>query len=413
MRPRWRWLPVLVAAAWPLASCAHPPPSPAAPTERSERADRGLILSAVPEAMPLAQPTPATDYAMRHYAHRIAVTIGIDAYARPWPRLHAAVNDAQRMAALLRAMGFDQVERLEDARATREAILDLVERRLPELAGEGDLVVVFFAGHGGTSRMGGYIVPRDGSDDLERTAISLQRLKESALRTRARHTLFVMDACFSGVMLRRAATARTSALAYWEAAAQDRVVQILTAGQADELVQESGGWGRFSHAVHDGLAGAADEDRDGVVTTEELATYADARVQREAGGRQHPQWGTLEGRGTALLLDVRRLGASARPAAIRRPVVRGLEAPLRRIHGLMERRAWLDAERALRDLMIARDDAELRLLLAEIYLEWNAPAYVKLIDTELRRAAEAEFTEEQRQRWLDLRARLDQVREPL
>lgn len=374
--------------------------------------DRGMTVESVPEVTPLARTTPATDYAQKHYAHRIAVTIGINAYpGRPWPRLHAAVPDAQHMAALFRAMGFDRVESLEDEAATRDGILDLLEHKLPLVVSERDLVVIFFSGHGATSEDQGYIVPRDAGRDLERTAIAVQRLKDSVLRMRARHTLFVMDACFSGVMLRRAEIEEANQLAYWEAAAQDRVVQILTAGTADEPALEGDGWGKFTRAIYAGLAGAADRNHDGVVTTEELATYTDDRVQHEVKGRQHPQWGTMEGSGTALFLDMRRLPPGARIAAPRtRVVIRGLEGPLGRIHALMERHEWAQAEKVLRDLMVDHADIELRLLLAEVYIEADTLGNASLIDTELRRAADGDATSEQQQRMLELRARLNKAR---
>lgn len=355
------------------------------------------------------------DYAQRHYAHRVAVTIGISAYAgRPWPPLKAAVTDAQHMANLFRAMGFDRIESLEDEAATRDGILDLLERRLPSIVHKEDLVVVFFAGHGATAGGQGYIVPRDADADLEQTAISVQRLKESALRMRFRHMLFLTDACFSGVMLRRAALGHAEVdeanqLAYWEAAAQGRVVQILTAGSADELVPESHGWGRFTHAVYDGLDGAADLNDDGVVTVEELAAYTGDRVQREGNGRQHPQWGTMEGTGTALFLDMRRMPKSRQAVSRFRPVIPGLEVPLGRVYDSMERREWGTAERLLRDLMVKRADVELRLLLAEVFIETDTLGNARMIDAALRGAAERAVTAAVQEHIVDLRARLDKA----
>lgn len=376
------------------------------------RADRGLVEVEVPDVAPLARTTRPMDYAQKHYARRIAVTIGISAYAeRSWPRLPAAARDAQRMATLFRAMGFDRIETLQDETATRDGILDLLERRLPLIAGERDLVVVFFAGHGATAGGQGYIIPRDAARDLERSAISVQRLKESVLRMRVRHTVFLLDACFSGVMLRRADLETANSLAYWEAAAHDRVVQIVTAGRADELAQESNGWGHFTRALHAGLAGAADRNRDGVVTTEELGVYAAAHVQREGHGRQHPQWGTMEGSGTAVFLDARRLPSTTRPAASpTRPMIAGLEASIGRIHQLMARHQWAQAEKELRSLLIEHSEAELRLLLAEVYVESDTLGNARLIDTELQRAEDDKLTVEQQRRLLDLRERLDRAR---
>jgi hypothetical protein len=412
-------LVVLAVLALPTIAGGEPPTVP--PSGAAAAPDRGLFIPvaprvnpAAPRARPPARTTRAMDFAQRHYAQRVAVTIGINAYAgRPWRPLNAAVTDAQNMASLFRAMGFDRIESLEDEAATREAILDLLEHKLPSIVHKEDLVVVFFAGHGATVGGQGYIVPRDADGDLEQTAISVQRLKESALRMRFRHMLFLTDACFSGVMLRRAELGRADVdqankLAYWEAATQGRAVQILTAGSADERVQESHGWGHFTRAVYDGLDGAADLNDDGVVTANELADYTGHRVLREANGRQHPQWGTMEGSGTALFLDMRRL-PKPRQALPRIPVIPGLEAPLGRVHEYLEHREWAKAEELIRDLMVKHAGAELRLLLAEVYIEADTLGNARMIDAELRSAAEYAVTPALQQHMLDLRARLEKA----
>jgi hypothetical protein len=75
------------------------------------------------------------------------------------------------------------------------------------------------------------------------------------------------------------------------------------------------------------------------------------------------------------------------------------------IHDLMERREWAQAERALRGLMLQGDDPELRLLLAEVYLEGFGASHLALIDQELRGASRASLTKEQQHRMSDLQAR--------
>jgi hypothetical protein len=409
MGASWGSMALFVAALMtPAMGRAEPPRTP--PRSADPGSERGLVLAPANAATRLAVATPAMDFARRRYARRIALSIGIDDYAvKAWRPLRAAVADARHMAALFRAMGFDRVITLENS--TRQEIVDALEQELPLDVSERDLVVVFFAGHGATAGREGFIVARDTDRDVARTGISVTRLKDSAWRMRARHVAFLMDACFSGRMLRRAEAAQVNHLAYWQAAAKDRVVQILTAGSANELVQERGGWGVFTRAVHTGLGGEADRNRDGVVTAEELALNADARVRRDSQGRQHPQWGTVEGSGTALFLDMRRVPRTARSAApLKRPVVPGLEQPLARVHEAMARRDWAQAEKLVRDLMVAHADVELRLLLAEVYVEADVLANASLIEAELAGAARSPLiTREEQQRVLDLRARLDKA----
>ncbi|MFX7930403.1 caspase family protein, partial [Acinetobacter baumannii] len=72
-----------------------------------------------------------------------------------------------------------------------------------------DRVFVFFAGHGSTRKLPsgrevGYIVPVDaGLNDLQADAIAMPQLQEVAEAITAKHALFVIDACYSGLGLTR------------------------------------------------------------------------------------------------------------------------------------------------------------------------------------------------------------------
>ena len=72
------------------------------------------------------------------------------------------------------------------------------------------------------------------------------------------------------------------------------------------------------------------------VTVEELASYANREVIVTTNGHQHPQWGNVEGRGTILLWDARRVPTEARARRIPREMVAGFEADLAKIHELMD-----------------------------------------------------------------------------
>ena len=130
----------------------------------------------------------------------------------------------------------------------------------------GAFLVVFFAGHGFTEDDRGYVLPHEAGPDTRSGAISVQQLKETALRTKARHVLYLVDACFSGSMLKRRASGKANDLAFWESLAKERGVEVLTAGAAKEVVFEFDGWGAFTRALHAGLEGGAYADHDGVTT---------------------------------------------------------------------------------------------------------------------------------------------------
>lgn len=373
-------------------------------TAEAGAAQRGIrTVSQQPE---LGAVRTALRKASEQYARRIAVTIGNDAYAGPTPALDAAVADARRMARLFRELGFEQVESLENA--TRSATLDLLERRVPSASGPSDLVVVFFAGHGDSQGEQGYVLPVDFAGNHATQAISVQQLKETALRMKAKHVLFLVDACFSGAMFKRGpAPSAENVLAFWEAAGKEQVVQILSAGRANELVIEKDGWGMFTRAVHAGLLGDADADKNAVTTVAELAAFVEARVVKESQGKQHPQWGNIDGSGMVLLWDGRRL---PKASPVTRGVVSGLEGALAEVHRMISAKAWREAEERLRQLALKHDALELNLLLAEVYLGADPLGNSSLIEAELRRVAGASPTAVEEQRMLELKARLEQTK---
>src|SRR5205085_7051601 len=138
------------------------------------------------------------------------------------------------------------------------------------------------------------------------------------------------------------------------------------------------------------LGGGADASKDGVVTTEEIAAFVDGGVTRATKGAQDPQWGAMEGTGTILMWDVRRLPAEARPQkATLRALVPGLEEELKQVHAFMAKKEWAEAEKRIRDLSLKKSYVELNLLLAEVYLGADALGNAALIEAELKRAESA------------------------
>ena len=68
-------------------------------------------------------------------------------------------------------------------------------------------------------------------------------------------------------------------------------------GSEGEEVLEREGRGLFTTSLLEALSGAADLNRDGYVTANEIGTYVTPRVTEESGAQQTPQSGRLEGEG--------------------------------------------------------------------------------------------------------------------
>ncbi len=231
------------------------------------------------------------------YGQSWAITIGIDEYSR-WPRLQHAAKDAETIGqTLVDKFGFspERVISLKNGEATRNGILAAFHERLQHNLKPDDRVFVFFAGHGATRHLSsgrdlGYIVPVDSDPEkFASDAIPMTEIQNIAESLPARHVLFVMDACYSGLGLTRGA----SGFLHENARRQGR--QMLTAGGADQLVADGGpnGHSIFTWTLLQGLAGRADLNGDSLITATELAAYIAPSV---AGvSRQTPAFGSLPG----------------------------------------------------------------------------------------------------------------------
>ncbi|RQP22317.1 polysaccharide deacetylase family protein [Piscinibacter terrae] len=237
------------------------------------------------------------------YRDSHALIIGIDQYAK-WPGLHHAVKDAKSIQdALVTRFGFkpENVTALFDGDATRANILRALNDKLTDAkrVKRDDRVMVFFAGHGGTRKLTsgrdvGYIIPVDASiNDFSSDAISMPQLQEVAEAMSAKHVLFMVDACYSGLGLTRGGAVKSANFLADNAKRLGR--QMITAGGADQQVADDGPGGNsvFTWTVLQALSGKADLNGDGVITSTELAAYVAPSVSAIA--RQTPAFGSLPG----------------------------------------------------------------------------------------------------------------------
>jgi len=259
----------------------------------------GQFVVSADKAAAAPPPAPGELYRDSH-----ALIIGIDQYAQ-WPKLSHAVRDAQAVReALVTRFGFtaDRVTLLTDGEATRGNILKALNERFGDAkrVKRDDRVFVFFAGHGSTRKLPsgrevGYIVPVDaGLNDLQADAIAMPQLQEVAEALPAKHALFIIDACYSGLGLTRGGSAAAdSNFARTNARRIGR--QMMTAGGADQQVADDGPGGHsvFTWTLLQALSGKADLNGDGLITATELAAYVAPAVSAIA--HQTPAFGSLPG----------------------------------------------------------------------------------------------------------------------
>lgn len=247
-----------------------------------------------------AAPAPVPRAAATGYANSWAILVGIDNYPK-WPKLQYAVRDAEGVGqVLVQKFGFapERVITLKNEQATRSGILAAFHDRL---AHDGlqpnDRVFVFFAGHGATRKLSsgrdlGYIVPYDADpNNLATDAIPMTEIQNIAESLQAKHELFVMDACYSGLGLTRGG----ANAAFLRDNGRRLGRQMLTAGGTDQLVSDGGpnGHSVFTWTLLQGLGGKADLNGDGLITATELAAYVAPAVSSVS--QQTPAFGSLPG----------------------------------------------------------------------------------------------------------------------
>lgn len=241
----------------------------------------------------------------RLYRRSYAVVIGVNAYTK-WPSLEFAVADAKAVEQLFKDIGFDEVTVITDHEATQRRILTELFQALPNKVKREDRVVFYFAGHGQTEDLPnggkkGYIIPVDADTfDYTTTAISMNQIRNLSSRIAAKHILYVIDSCYSGLGLSRSYGLSPKLSGYLKKVASMRVVQIVTAGGKGEQVQERDGHGLFTSYFLKALKGAADIDKDKVVTGTELGAYLRPAVSNASGQTQTPLYGRLEGEGEVI-----------------------------------------------------------------------------------------------------------------
>jgi tetratricopeptide (TPR) repeat protein len=273
----------VLLAAWGAQRPAAPPAKPPAPPQQRDL----RVEKDVPEAAPPAPRIP------RSYA----LVVGIAGYQNlpSQLQLRYAERDAEAVySILISAEGgnfpAENVRRLIGPRATLAALRRDLEQWLPAVAREDDRVLIYFAGHGFVFGGQAYLAPYDVEvNNIAATTYAMDTL--GALigsKIRAKWKVLLTDACHSGAINPEGdnATINRSLLDL------SRSLFSLSASRDRERSFESpdwgGGHGIFTYYVVKGLEGASDENRDGIVTADELAEYVRRNVREATGARQNP-----------------------------------------------------------------------------------------------------------------------------
>ncbi len=252
-----------------------------------------------------------------------AVVIGVGQYnSSAIPQLRYAVADAELVHRVLVSQGGFKKENvllLTDKTERKPTLRDLkwaLGTFLARSAKKDDLIVIFYAGHGApeidprgaeSDGLAKYLVPSDADpNDLYSTGLPMDEFQTIFDRIEADRVVVFLDACYSGAAGGRTFASRRTRATRVDEVFLDRLTRskgraIITASRGSEVSLEVPelGHGLFTHYLVQGLRGAADLDRDGIVSLQEVYQYLEQQVaqkSRSIGGNQHPVMkGEIEG----------------------------------------------------------------------------------------------------------------------
>lgn len=221
-----------------------------------------------------------------------AVIVGVSDYFVGQPGkgdLQFSDDDARSFHALLRSpaggsVPDENIRVLIDKQATRNNVLQALT--IFRQATRGDRVIFYFSGHGER----GMFLPYDYGTSQTAT-LWHEDIKAAFLRSQAGTKFLLADACMAGTMKKRNAQPHPVVAANSPLHNPESKVVIILSSQDKEYSRETADLkqGAFTFYLVEGAKGAADENKDGVVSIREVATYVNRELRRKTNKKQTPR----------------------------------------------------------------------------------------------------------------------------
>jgi len=258
-------------------------------------------------------PSSSTQFSDRR---KFAVIIGINRYKNSGiESLKVAGVDANSIYQIItdpKGGGFskENAKLLLDDQATKENITNAIGEWLPSQVKPGDMVLIFYSGHGGVEPdptgeepdgNSKYIIPQDTDpQNLFSTAIQNSNITRMLQRVQSNQMVFLIDCCYSGgattgqeiVKSVSPSSTKVETDVYNELSGSGRV--IISASLPDQVSFELPklNHGIFTYNLLEGISGKADFNQDGAVSLiSEMYPYLSKEVSQMAhslGFRQNP-----------------------------------------------------------------------------------------------------------------------------
>ena len=196
-----------------------------------------------------------------------ALLVGINDY--PVNPLYCCVNDVISLGTVIETHGNGAPNfevKIEKNTATQSSL----RKQINELfAGDCDIALFYFSGHGHINSTGGYIVTPDSTKYNE--GVGLDYVMSVANNSKIKNRVIILDCCFSGAI---------GDLKFSNACSQDGIsvikegTTILTACRNIETAAEVNGHGIFTNLLIEALRGGA-ADINGNITPGNIYSYID------------------------------------------------------------------------------------------------------------------------------------------
>jgi hypothetical protein len=218
---------------------------------------------------------------------RFAVVIGANVGDARDGHLRFAETDAAKVAHTLRSVGeFPAAQTLQlygvTADEVRRALIELNVRLRQETA--DTVLLVYYSGHADAENL-----------HLGGTHLGARELRDILAGSSAGSRVLIVDACRSGAVTRvKGGSPTTPFTVNLGEIPPPTGLAIMTSSAEGEDSQESDDLAGsfFTHYFNSGLIGAADQNRDGLVTLAEAFSFASEQTYRAtvatAAGPQHP-----------------------------------------------------------------------------------------------------------------------------
>ena len=263
----------------------------------SDKSTAGSPAIGLPEAGKGVAPVANLQSVIRNPQSTRAVVIGISDYQDPnIPDLRFADKDAEAFANFLRSpaggsLDEDHLKLLTNSAATLGQFAATLDWLL-EVSKEGDLVILYFSGHGDVEKktitQPGYLLCWDAPSHiyLGGGALALPMFQDVVTTLSAQNkakVVVITDACRAGKLAGSSVggTQITGANLARQYANEIKILSCQPDEYSIEGEQWGGGRGAFSYNLVDALYGMADANNDLSVTLKEVGRYLEDRVSAE------------------------------------------------------------------------------------------------------------------------------------